>query len=162
MADLPSARIVHSTGNRIRFRFPGMKGNQAYFHAVRQHFDKLDDVERVEVNPATGSLLLMHRSRIDRLTDFAREKQLFQVEDYKEGASSKRERRPIMDCLYDGLAKANSKTRELTGGELDLTGITVIFLISSSVYQIAKGNVALPQWHTGLWYAINTLIAAKR
>ncbi len=163
MADIPCARIVHSTGSRIRFRLPEMKGNQEYFNKVRRQFDELDFVERVEINPVTGSvLLLLHRGESEKLTEFVREKQLFSIKYEEEVISSQKKRKSIRDCLYDGLSKANGKTRDLTGGALDLADITVIFLLSSSVYQIAKGNIGLPQWHTGLWYAVNTLIAAKR
>ena len=73
------ARIVHRMPGRLRIRVPSKRGDAGYFRAVKEALSAVEGVERVEVAPLTGSVLLCSRAAAETLIEAARAKGLFVV-----------------------------------------------------------------------------------
>jgi len=64
MADLPEARVCHLTTGRLRLRVPEKRRDNAFFRTVEQRLAGWDNVDRVEVNPLTASVLSPSPTRL--------------------------------------------------------------------------------------------------
>ena len=60
---VPEARIVHRIAGRMRVRVPSRRGDPAYFATVEETLRSLNGVERVEADPLTGGILILHAHR---------------------------------------------------------------------------------------------------
>jgi hypothetical protein len=58
MNEIPAGRIVHVTPNRVRVKVPEKRRDASYFGAALAELGERPTVERVEVNPATATILV--------------------------------------------------------------------------------------------------------
>jgi hypothetical protein len=72
-------RIEHQTLGRVRMKFVSAKGDQAQLEEIGETFSAIPGIERVTVNPDTGSVVLHYDH--ERHTDFHRhfERQINQI-----------------------------------------------------------------------------------
>jgi Heavy metal associated domain 2 len=61
-------KIAHQVPGRIRMKIPSAKGNRQQLEAYKEALALLPGIERIEVNPATGSIVLNYDP--DRHDDF--------------------------------------------------------------------------------------------
>ena len=81
---METARLVHHIEGRTRFRVSGRRGDVDWFASVVKHMGTLDGVTSIAARPETGSILLMHHLGLDRITAFARDRNLFSIEPDKD------------------------------------------------------------------------------
>lgn len=144
---MPEARVVHSTIRRLRVRIPSKKGNGSYFSQIRERMAECPGVEGVEVNPLTGSTLILHHTKAATIADYAARNDLFRFKPWKTAGKS------LFESVEEILEIANRRLRRVTGGELDMPSLFFAALVISGIYQIARGNMGAPAWYTAFWYA---------
>ena len=155
MLKLPEARITHTVSGRLRIKILSKKGNNSYFESLEQKLSGCDGVQSVKTNAVTASVLLLHNADIKGISKFAEENRLFMVQ------SLGSERTLLVDRIRNSFEDLNRRTKNLTGGELDVASAVFVSLVSLSIYQIARGNFFAPAWYTSLWYAVNMVFRSS-
>ncbi len=155
MLKLPDAGITHTISGRLRLKIPSKKGDNSYFESLEQKLSGCDGVQRVKANAVTAGVLLLHDADIKSISKFAEENRLFMVK------SLGSERTLLVDRIRNSFEDLNRRTKNLTGGELDVASTVFVSLVSLSIYQIARGNFFAPAWYTSLWYAVNMVFRSS-
>jgi hypothetical protein len=146
---LPAAHIGHQTADRIRIRIPSRKGEAAYFSAVGETLHRNLPTAGIEVNPATGSVLLKGPQMDAAAIASTGEKNgLFALETRSSGMA------PLSKKIATPFRDLSRSVDRFSGGELDLPGMAFLALIGVGVYQLARGNITAPPWYSAFWYAL--------
>jgi hypothetical protein len=153
------AQLAHVTTGRLRLRLPHLKGDVAALGDIRGALMGIDGVRAVEVNPVTAGLLILHSNAQEHILSVAAELGLFTLKDKK---SEKEKSEKNSSVLFSGNVAVtarliNDKIKALTGRELDLSSLFFMTLFGAGVYQVARGNFALPAWYTAFWYAYGVI-----
>jgi Heavy metal associated domain 2 len=146
MADLPEARVCHFTPNRVRLRIPERRHDRAFFESVKRQLSQWQGVERVEVNPATASVLIHYSDGPAFLAEHYAENNLFTVGDIQPDGSGL-ETLPAISIAQrtrSGVEAFDKAVQRLSGGQADLRSLVVLGLLGSGVVQLLRGNVAVP------------------
>jgi Heavy metal associated domain 2 len=150
---LPKAAISHSAYGRTRFRVASKRREDAFFAAIAERLRRVDGVGQVEVNAATGSVLVHHRLPLEELARRARQDSLFQVDN-----------EPI-ERLSDGARRQfgmlNGGISRLTEGRLDLEDLALLLLVIVGLRQLAAGQFAVPAV-SAFWYAAGLLTGKEK
>lgn len=152
----PPAYITHHTTHRLRIKIPSQKGDGDYFSRLRAFFVQKVGVERVEVNPLTGSLLIVTREELRHPLDIVGSSQWFEL---RENGSDVQ---PLTQQMVQGFRALDVHVEKFTGGELDIASVAVIGLVIAGIYQVSIGNFAAPAWYTAFWYATSIAMKSDR
>jgi hypothetical protein len=147
----PKAAISHSAYGRTRFRVESKRREDAFFARIAERLRRLDGVNQVEVNAATGSVLVHHQLPLEELARRARQDSLFEVNNEPIERLSDSVRRQF-GTLDGGISR-------LTEGRLDLEDLALLLLIIVALRQLAAGQFAVPAV-SAFWYAA-ALLAGK-
>jgi hypothetical protein len=112
-------------------------------------------VQKVEGNPATGSVLMLHESDSQSIVEFAREKKIFQLSEPKKAET------PYHENLISSFSSLNERVKSAMNGQIDLWGMTSFLLIAAGIYQVARGNLVAIPWYTALYYGSNILLKSR-
>ncbi len=143
---LPRAEIVHQMPGRLRVRVADRRNNREYFARVREALATMEGVQSVETNWASGSVLLLHDSTADNITQFARERDLFDVHAPQWLAPA------VSQRIAQGAGSVVHRVNRFTRGEVDVPGIVVIGFATAGLVQVLRRN-AWPPGMTLFWYA---------
>ncbi len=161
---LPEAFITHFISGRVRIKIPSKKGDETFFLSMKERFSNFPGVQKIETNPLTGSLLILH-SFDPELLDFKQIKaytelnSLFRLEGAapgEKGASLN-----IRKQFEETCQGFNEKMKGLTSGEIDLPTLAFLLLLGVGVYQIGVGNFTAPAWYVAFWYAMNIFMQGE-
>jgi hypothetical protein len=152
---LPEAYVHHRTAGRLRVRVPSRKGDAEYFSAVGDRFADCEGVERIEVNPATGSVLLIHHTDGESLAEYARAHELFDTKEEEHSPTD------FHRQLGERLSGLNNGLKGLTGSGTDLWDLTFIGLLGAGAFQIISGNMTAIPWYSAFWYALGVYSKSK-
>jgi hypothetical protein len=141
---LPEAAISHSAYGRTRFKLESKRREGAFFARIAERLQQLDGVRHVEVNAATGSVLVHHQLPLAELTKRARRESLFRVEE----APAER----LSESVRRQFGMLNGEISRLTASRLDLQDFALLLLIIIGLRQLAAGQLAVPAV-TAFWYA---------
>ena len=144
---LPAAVVAHSARGRTRFKISARRRDAQYFVTVEQQLPKAPEVERVQANPITGSVLVHHRGPAEALYTYAERNDLFRVSAQADRAS---------DLLRQRGKSLDRQLRDFTGEYLDARALTFIMLVSIGMAQAIRGQFAGPAL-TIFWYAATLL-----
>lgn len=146
---LPEARIGHRTAERIRIKIPSRKGQWDYFSHVRKVLLHNGPMDSVDVNPNTGSVLIKGAG-LDAavLASVGEANSLFRLE------MPPSEVEPLSRKIVAPVRDLSRSVSRFSGGELDLLGMAFLGLLGVGIYQLVRGNVTAPSWHTAFWYAM--------
>ena len=145
---LPEADISHSAYGRTRFRVDSKRREGAFFARIAERLQQLDGVGQVEVNSATGSILVHHQLPLDQLVRLARKESLFRVD----GSPPRR----LAEDLRHRFASLNDEISRLTESRLDLEDLALLLLILVGFRQLLAGQFAAPAL-TAFFYAATLL-----
>jgi hypothetical protein len=147
---LPKAFINHRTPSRLRIRIPSRRGDQNSLAEIGKQLSQLKNIDRVEVNPFTGSVLLGHGNvNTQAISDYAAEKGLFELEH-----PTQKPAEPLSHTVATRIRNVSKAVNRLSGGALDLAGAAFLLLLGVGAYQIVRGNLSAPPWYTAFWYAL--------
>lgn len=158
---LPEAFVTHMTAGRLRIRIPSKKGEAAYFSSLKERFSGVPGVQKIEVNPMTGSVLVRHTLSVREmdlgiLSGYTEAGGLFKLGTFK-GANQ-----PVSEKITEIFKDADEKVRGFTAGEIDLSTAAVFGLLGVGVVQMVRGRSAAPAWHVAFWYALNIFLNNQR
>lgn len=152
---LPHACISHRTLRRLRVKIPSKKGDRAYFSHIKEELSENPGIERLEINPVTGSVLVVHALDPEVISEYAEGHNLFKI---KENSARPK---ALSRRVVKGFGDFDNKVKRFTGGELDLPEATFLTLLVMGLYEIGRGNIMAPAWYTAFWYAFNVFLKAK-
>jgi len=133
---------------RLRIKIPSKKGEVAYFSTLRERLSGCPGVGEIRVNPETGSALISYECQRKTIAEFARENGLFLLK------RPTPRRKTLFGNVADTFQGYNQYIRNLTGGEVDIQSLVFVSLLLSGMWQIARGNLAMPAWYTAFYYAL--------
>jgi hypothetical protein len=150
---IPEGHVCHVTPQRARIRIPSRRGDREFFINLSNALEGCPGVKAIDVNPSTGSVLLMNQEGIalDRISGYARDKQLFRL-----GSPG-----PMMQTMMDNVRRLDGAIRSLAGEEIDLASVGFVTLGAMGLYQLARGQILAPAV-TVLWYAASVLLIAAQ
>jgi hypothetical protein len=147
---IPAAVIAHSSAGRLRIRILSQKGNLA---ALKSHGDQLaacPGILSIEVNPGTGSILLLHQTTVREIAEYARSRNLFSLEEQKSSSAPSAELRRNLGETFKSFDR---QIQALTGGDMDLSGFAIAALVIAGSAQILSGKAGGIPWFAAYWYA---------
>jgi hypothetical protein len=133
-----------------------MKRDSDYFSRLKEYLSPLPGVEKVEANPLTGSVLVLHTIDLKSAED------LKPVSDYSEMGGLFKIVVPetssvsLAQGVADAFAGLDQKVKGVTAGTVDISTLAFFALVGVSIMQLSEGVVAVPAI-TGLWYAASIL-----
>jgi hypothetical protein len=131
----------------MRLRVKEKQGDEFYFGHVLQILRAAFPQAQIEVNPTTGSVLCIGAVSFEELARTGWEKDLFQMTALPPKVTATK-------AVHQGVAGINATIRRASSGEIDLTSLVFLILISTGIYQVIRGNLGLPPWYTAFWYAL--------
>jgi hypothetical protein len=152
---LPEAFVTHQTPNRLRIRIPAKKGDVTFFSSLKELLSGYPGVDRVQVNPVTGSVLLVHGIDAATLKQLATRFGLVQLQ-----APTPR-KATLNQRVITSFRHWDEQVRVATGGEWDIPSLAFLSLIGAGVYQLSVGNFIAPAWYTAFWYASSIILSVQ-
>jgi hypothetical protein len=80
MPNAPAARVCHLTARRMRIRIDDRRRDAIYFKTVATRVAQWENVDRVETNPLTASILVHFSDSQRLLTQAAASNDLFELD----------------------------------------------------------------------------------
>ncbi len=146
--DTPKAKIVHQTPGRLRIKIPSRRGDESYFSEVYNGFSRTKRVDQVEINPVSASILCLGEDLDpNSIQEYAESKGFFTF------GKTEEELDFLPRKVVRPMGALSSQMMKETGGRMNLLGIAFMSAVSIGLYQVLRGNLKLPTWHTALWYA---------
>jgi hypothetical protein len=156
MASLPEAFVAHVSHGRVRIKIPAKKNDRDYFSQLKKFLEPWPGIKKVETNPLTGSVLVLHTldlknsDEIKTVSNYSEMLGLFKV------APTETSNTPVARSLAGGFAGLNQSVKGVTAGAVDLPTLGFFGLLSIGIWQMSRGEVAVPAI-TALWYASTIL-----
>lgn len=158
---LPQAFITHVAAGRLRIRIPSRKGERTYFTSLQEQISGLPGIRKIEVNPLTGSVLVLHDLPVQgidlkTIAGYSKAGGLFRLE--APNGSGK----PVSEKIKGIFKGADRGVRDFTRGAFDLPTAAVLGLLGVGLVQMTRGKMAAPAWHVAFWYALNIFLNNQR
>jgi hypothetical protein len=153
MAEVPQAYIAHQMPGRLRLRIPHWRDDLQSFERVGEQARKIAGVEKVEVNPSTGSVLILAPDTSAAVDELVTKGLLTLVE--RPSLVKTSERASAESLVQRGrlaLQLADREIARLTNGRENLQSLVLAGLLGGGIIQLARGKVLAPA-STLLWYA---------
>ncbi len=151
----PFAFVSHMTGTRIRLKIPSKKKDSVFFSSLAEKIPAIEGVQSVEMNPVTGSVLLLHSSDPEHII------QTFATAGFFRFESSSSERAHLQGRISEAFNGINVALKDVSENELDLGGAAFLILLALGGYQIIKGNFTAIPWYAAGWYALNIFLKSN-
>jgi hypothetical protein len=170
----PRLKIAHQVPGRIRMKIPSAKGNAQQLEQYRETLSLIPGIERVEVNPETGSIVLKYDP--DRRHDFhagfhdhvhehhgyAHHKPPTNEIDalaskIEEEAEYLAEHSQVARVLVDFCKNADRQIRASSDNMLDLKMLLAIGVVGFTVFEVGA-TAATPVWVTLALFGMNHFI----
>jgi len=165
--DMGKIELVHAIPGRIRLRVPEIKGKPDLTGALQKQLSGFRVVRRVEVNPITGSVLVLY-DPADTAAIVELGRALFPGLDRFGSAnplpdSAGAEAEPSLEeGLADAVRDLNARVESTTGGA-DLKVLLPLALLLFGIKGLLLGKkVPSPSWYDYLWFAFGTYFTLNR
>ncbi|HYA88822.1 MAG TPA: hypothetical protein VEI57_17395 [Nitrospirota bacterium] len=155
---IPAAVIAHSSSGRLRIKISSQRGNLAVLKSQGDQLATCPGIISIEVNPNTGSILLLHQTTVQKIAEFAKSRNLFLLEELKSARVPSAE---LRRDLGDAFKSMDRQIQNLTGGDIDLNGLAMGALIVAGSVQILSGNAGAIPWFAAYWYAYHLYSRTK-
>lgn len=144
-----AARIVHAMRGRTRIKIIAERGNPIYFGRVEKVLAQYPDIQRIDSNFRTGSVLIDHSAPLESIVGFAQRHGLFTVERAASTARTSQTRAQDLRSVYGALVRSGADQANLR--YVLATGLLVLGII-----QLLRGQVLAPA-SVYLIYALQAL-----
>lgn len=149
-------QTVHLLPGRVRFRVPSLVEARSEAANLRERLRGIEGVREVEVNPASGSVLICYRESL------VRPELLFAATVRLLGLDKELEQTPrplVTRKLRAVLDSLNRIVYDRTSGVLDFSSALLILLAAIGVRKMLQpGAAALPAGFTLLWWGAHQLL----
>ena len=153
-------QTAHCIPGRVRFRVPSLAKNAAGAAMVREKLPTIQGVQSVELDPATGSILIIYReNEVRPELLFAAVVRLMNLD-----AELKRLPQPVVTReLKEILGSVNRMVYDRTGGLIDLWSAGLILLAAIGIQRLlTQGTRAFPAGLTLLWWGLASLLGGRQ
>ncbi|MBY6242485.1 hypothetical protein [Methylosinus sp. Sm6] len=135
MAAITECRIAHQTPKRLRLAVKERLRDRAFFEALRERLRDYSPVTRVDVNPATASVVI-HSRDSGLVLDLLRREDIVTIMGEPQRLVAPRETAP------SPLA-ADARLRQWSGGRIDTKSASAALVLGIIlVVKLARGNPA--------------------
>jgi hypothetical protein len=153
-------QTAHWLPGRVRLRVPSLAENGTGAARMREKLPAIQGVQSVQLNPATGSVLIEYRDgevRPELL--FAAVVRLMNLDN-----ELKRLPQPIVTReLRELLGSVNRMVYDRTGGLVDLWSAGLILLAAIGIQRLfVQGMRAFPAGLTLVWWGLASLLGARQ
>jgi len=164
--------VAHQVPGRVRMKIPGAKGNPEMLQQIAQTFAAIPGIERITVNPTTGSLVIRYDA--DQHDEFHGQfhrhvghaggyrPPATQIDDLAEKIAEEAEflarHSESARAIVDFFKKVDREVRTATNNNVDLTIVVAVGLIAVTVLEVGA-TAATPVWVTLTLFALNHVIA---
>lgn len=160
-------RVVHAIPGRVRVKISRLKENPVLVREVQERLSDIQGIRRVEVNPITGSVLILYDrtefESLDSLLSLAAglsplfpDLEFSEVEGWLTPANGDGNATSVAERLATSFGSLNTKVGETTGGiDLKLLLPLTLFLLGIRGVLVA-GKGVFPTWYDLLWFAFGT------
>ncbi len=165
--EIEGIKIVHAMPGRVRVKVAKLKGNVTLAQRAQEKLSGIPGIRRVEANPATGSILILHELA-----------ELFSPEALEELSETLGELFPEIGAvgLMAGLASLSSSSGPGEGspgpggsavsritGSVDLKLLLPLTLLFFGVRAlVVSEKVTFPAWYDLLWFAFGSFMMLSR
>jgi hypothetical protein len=150
------AYLSHASKGRLRLRIPSKKKDDAFFAQLQTILSPIPGLDRVQVNPLSGSLLILHSELPEELASLVKT-----LADPAPKRNSSGKPNTIYQRVTGTFNQVNTRIQGFTKGELDVPTLSFIALVAMGIYQISRKNFVAPAWYTAFWYALNIFLKSK-
>lgn len=164
---MDSVRVVHAVPGRVRLKVTGVKENPGLAAALEERLLGVDGIHRVEVNPLTGSILLLYdpaeREEVGQTLQ-----PLFpglELEEYRPGGApgatngNHAPAQPMGRRISGLFGSLNSGVGQVTGG-IDLKVLLPVTLFLLGVRSLfVSDKLRVPMWYDLIWFSFGTFLA---
>jgi hypothetical protein len=155
-----AVQTAHWMPGRVRLRVPSLAEDSAGAALVRRKLPTIQGVESVQLNPATGSIVIKYRE------EEVRPELLFAavVRLMKLDAEFEKTPQPIVTRELRAIfASVNRMVYDRSGGLIDLWSAGLIVLAAIGVQRLlAQGTRAFPAGLTLVWWGMASLLGARQ
>jgi hypothetical protein len=160
-------KVVHAIPGRIRVKISRIKEDPALARELQERLSAARGIERAEVNPITGSVLVLYDktelASLDSLLSVAgwfgplfADFEFSELEDWLASANGDGANTPFAEHLSAIFGSLNAKIGQTTGGiDLKLLLPLTLFLLGIRGVLVA-GKGVFPTWYDLLWFAFGT------
>jgi hypothetical protein len=148
----PVAHVYHTIPRRLRVRIPSKRGDKAYFTDITDKLRTLHGVEEAKAAPHTGSIVITYHGGLDALERQVHEEGLFTLK------HPPAPQRTLFQNVASVFRSYNKELLTLTSGQIDVPSLVFVSLVTSGIWQLARGNVVLPAWYVAFYYALGVLM----
>lgn len=142
-----AAHLQHRVPGRMRLRIPQRRGDVAYFTQLARELSQVAGVLRVECNPRTTSVLVLHEDdAAEVLLEHARERQLFELGDAQARPAT------LVQHAGAGLRLLDERLQLATRGDIDIKSVILGGFVTMGIVQLYRGHIVGPAV-TLFWYA---------
>lgn len=134
----------------MRIRVPNKRHDPSFFVDAQRRLGERSSVNSVEINPATGSILLHCADARSLLDELERDAPFVIVERLPS------QQAPSLDEVRRRLVSWENDIQSWTGTRQDVRVYLFFALVLSAAYQLARGNIFAPA-ATLIWYASEAL-----
>ncbi|HVP31263.1 MAG TPA: hypothetical protein VMW35_19105 [Myxococcota bacterium] len=138
-------RLVHAIPGRARLRAPARRGDAAWFERIAKELEGAPEVDVVESNATTASLLVLHHGEIDAILLRASEGGLFVRAPEAAAASEPQEGARAGDAAWQ---QAEQLFRRIDprrpDGSVDLERVRALVFAALGALQGARGKMLPP------------------
>ena len=133
------------------------KRDAGFFDNIYQSLSTCEGINTVQVNPMTGSVLVIHMLDSRRIVAYAEDHNLFRIEsvNYLEKQTY------VSRKISETFSSVNKKVTLSTQGFANIPDLVLLALIGLSIVQVSRGNFTAPAWYTAIWYALNIFLKAQ-
>jgi len=153
---IPVAYINHAINGRLRVKIPDKRRDETYFSNLNQQLRQCENVENVVSNPLNGSVLITGTGvNQEKITSYAETQGLFSIQQKDSLLMAVPHiPKPLTKVMTLPVGIVNEIIKTGSNKSIDLGGFFFLSLMSIGIYQVARGNVMLPSWHTAFWYSL--------
>jgi hypothetical protein len=162
-------KIEHQVPGRIRMKIPAGKGNPELLEQIKETFGVIPGIERVAVNPTTGSVVLhydadrhdefhgdlqrhlprAHRPPSNEIDEIARK--------FEEEAEFLAEHSQLARGVVDFFKDMDRRVKSASGNVIDLKIVLAVAIIGFTVLEVGA-SAATPVWVTLVIFSLNHFI----
>jgi hypothetical protein len=165
-----SVTVIHAIPGRMRLRIPSLKGNAERLRPVGEHLSRIPLVARVDVNPVTGSVLVVHRGEEADTAELVQSiaERLAPVVGVDEQSlhahlshqARPRPSRPLLhrDGVHGFFRDLNASFKSATGGP-DLNLLVPALLVLLGFRGLLRDDrLQPPRWYDFMWFGFATYL----
>lgn len=135
------AVIAHWIPGRVRLLVPDKRGDAEYFRKLAGEFSDIKGLQKVKVNPTTGSLILEFTGGVGSIVQRARARDLFRIDGMKIPQDAPAFLRPDTNPIHL-VSNRKIDSKFMLGSALGAAGVVQIF----------RGRILTPALAL-FWYA---------